>query len=79
MQTRVDAEIVIYSSRGQKPGYQIFKVQDFRQRVVKYKQLSITGNQKLQTRTRQNQNRETNGCLIQYLTKLAYKKLAQNK
>ena len=42
MQTSVDAEIVVYSSGGQKPGYQILKVQDARQRVVKYKQLSIT-------------------------------------
>ena len=48
MQTSVDAEIVVYSSGVQKPGYQIFKVQDIRQRVVKYKQLSITGNQNLE-------------------------------
>ena len=58
------------------PGYQILRgTRRQAERVVKYKQLISYQESEFRSYrqgTRQNQNRETKGCLIQYLTKLAY-------
>ena len=69
----------------QKP---LFFHAEVRSQVIRYSEYTTSGKEKsstsnrlpgiriskLQTRTRQNQIRETKGCLIQYLTKPAYKK-----
>ena len=81
MQTRMDAEIVVFSQS--RVGSQVIRNTKYKtsgKRVVKQSgiktKIRIAG---YQTRTRQNQNQKTKGCHVQFLDKLAYTKSAQNK
>ena len=74
--------LAVYSKQMSKPGYERYEVQDGRQRSSQIEALNqIPGIRisKLQARTRQKQNQETKGYLVQYHYKLAYRKLGRNK
>ena len=81
MQTRMDAEIDVYSKQSWKPGDQKCEVQneiDYSFAYQIHNQNQRLELQNIQKGTRQNQNQKTKGCLVQFLNKLAYTKLAQN-
>ena len=69
MQTRVDAEIVVlFKAEVDSQDIRNTRYRTAGKRIVKYKRLSKPGIRisELQARNRQNQNRETKGCFVQY-------------
>ena len=73
MQTRADAEIIVYSINGQKPGDQVYAVLNDRQENSQGSpEFKNHQNQNKQGQGR-NRSHYAKGCRILFLNKLAYK------